>query len=484
MQELEFNNMEEVLMGTQEKGEREINLVDLFWKILLNWRKLISFGILFAILVSGMRYFLDMRAYQAFKNIDVEKIKEDMEPEELKTLADAVSLQRRIDDFESYLDKSAIMKMDPYAKPVLELQYYVQSDYVINYTKDKEHDYTLELISMYCNYIGSGEMTEKVIEELSLPISQEDFAELVTVSGPRGNDSGTIFFTISYADSENLEKIAGVVKSLLEQKSLEFQKIGSHKLNLINESQNIVVDSSLAEKKNNIYNNITTLQVQLKTAKAGLSEAQMTLFDLEVSEMRGEEIEEEEPGFHIKYMILGMMAGIFLVCAWIACKVIFASKLQTAKEINGRFGLRLLGAIEMSGNQKKRFLSSVDNFLLKLKNRRRREVAVDRQLEVIAANIILSCKQREIDSIYMTGSEYEKVDKSTLDKLKKEVSKQKIKILDGGNIMYDAVSMQSAMEISHVVLIELKGISAYNEIDKEVDLLEQYHANILGVIVL
>ena len=106
-------------MGTQEKGEREINLLDLFWKILLNWRKLICFGILFAVLVSGMRYFLDVRAYQAFKSIDVEKIKEDMEPEELKQLADAVSLQRRIEDFNSYLEKSANMKMDPYSKPKL-----------------------------------------------------------------------------------------------------------------------------------------------------------------------------------------------------------------------------------------------------------------------------------------------------------------------------------------------------------------------------
>ncbi len=471
-------------MGTQEKAEREINLVDLFWKILLNWRKLICFGILFAILVGGMRYFLDVRAYQALKNIDVEKVKEGMEKEELKQLADAVSLQRRIDNFKSYLDKSAIMKMDPYAKPVLELQYYVQSDYIINYTEDKEHDYTLELISMYCNYIGSGEMTKKVIEELSLPISQEDFAELVTVSGPRGNDSGTIFFTISYADSESLEKISDVVKSLLDQKSSEFQKIGSHKLNLINESQNIVVDSTLADKKNNIYNNITTLELQLKTAKAGLSENQKILFDLEVSEMRGEELKDEQPAFHLKYMILGMMAGIFLVCVWIACKVIFASKLQTAEEIHSRYGLRLLGVFETSGNQKKRFLSGIDNLLFRLKNRRKKNLPVERQLEVISANIALSCRQSEIDSIYMTGSEYEKADKGLLDKLKKEVAKQNIKVLDGGNIMYDAVSVKSAMEIGNIVLVELKGISAYNEIDREIDLFKQYHADILGVIVM
>ena len=158
--------------------------------------------------------------------------------------------------------------------------------------------------------------------------------------------------------------------------------------------------------------------------------------------------------------------------------------LQTAEEIHSRYGLRLLGVFETSGNQKKRFLSGIDNLLFRLKNRRKKNLPVERQLEVISANIALSCRQSEIDSIYMTGSEYEKADKGLLDKLKKEVAKQNIKVLDGGNIMYDAVSVKSAMEIGNIVLVELKGISAYNEIDREIDLFKQYHANILGVIVM
>ena len=59
------NYMEEVLMQTQERTEREINLLDLFWEVLLGWRRIICFGILLAVLIGGMKYYMDIRAYRA-----------------------------------------------------------------------------------------------------------------------------------------------------------------------------------------------------------------------------------------------------------------------------------------------------------------------------------------------------------------------------------------------------------------------------------
>lgn len=467
-------------MGTQEMTEREINLVDLFWSILFGWRKIICFGILFAVLISGLKYFLDIRDYHAFQNIDIEKEKSNLGKDALKQLSDAVKLQVRIDDFENYREKSSIMQIDPYAKPVLELQYYVQSDYIINYTKDSERDYTLELVSMYSNYINSGEMAQRVIEDAGLSITTEDFRELLSVS----SNESTIFISISYADVGKLNQISESVKNFLQEKQPELQDIGSHTLKLIDESQNVVVDTALAEKKNTIANNVTTLETQLKNLKASMSTEQITLFDLEVSEMRGEDIEEEdEPGFSIIYVILGGMVGAFLVCAWIVCRMIFASKLQSSVEIRSLYGARLLGEIEISG-PKKRFLSGIDNLILNLKNKGKKRIASEQQIKVIAASVALSCKQHGIECIYMTGSEYDKADKTILDKLKKELAGQKVKIKDGSNMLYDADSLQAGVEIGHVVLVEQKEVSTYDEIYAELNLLKEYQSDILGVIVL
>ena len=163
--------------------------------------------------------------------------------------------------------------------------------------------------------------------------------------------------------------------------------------------------------------------------------------------------------------------------------MIFTPKLQSAEEIRSLYRVRLLGVIKVS-EQKKRFLSVIDNLIFRVRNRGRGEVSIDQQIKVISANVLLSCKQEGIDSIYITGSEYEKADKMILDKLRKEFSVHNIKVKDGGNMSYDAVSLQAGMEIGHILLVEQKGVSLYEEIYNELDLIKEYHSSILGVVVL
>lgn len=470
-------------MKTRERVEREISLVDLMWNVLLSWRKLICFGIIFAVLVGVMRYFLDVRTYNASKNIDYDKIEDSLEKAESEKLSNALKLQERINNFENYLEDSAIMQIDPYAKPVLELQYYIQSDYIINFTKDNKRDYTPEIASMYCNYLNSGEMAQAVIKELSLPITKEDFCELVSASS-RSSDSSSIYFTISYAEEGKLDKISDVVQNLMEKKSSELQEIGSHKLELVAESKNVKVDNVLADRKNTIANNITTIKTQLDTMKATMSEEQKQLFEMKSCEMRGMELEElDEPVFRVKYMILGAVFGIFLICAWVACKLIFASKLQFAKEIRNIYGVRLFGEVENS-EQKKKFLSGIDHWIINLKERGRKRGTATQKIKNIAMNIALSCKQQGIDSIYITGSEYDKMDRAFLDNLKRELLSQQIKSKDGGSVLNEAESLQIGVETGYIVLVEQKQVSTYENIYTELELLREYGSDILGVIVL
>lgn len=467
-------------METREKPEREINLMELFWDILLGWRQIVCFGILFALLVSGMKYFLSVRSYQALKNINVEEAKEGLKTEELEKLEDAQEVQIRIDDYEKYMEKSALMQINPYEKPVIQLQYYVESDYIINYTKDSKRDYTNEVTSLYCNYISSGEMAQKVIEEAELSVSKEDFMELFQVSQP---STGTIYISISYTDAGKLQDISNVVKSLLQQKSPELQKIGSHTLKVVNESQNVVVDTSLIERKETIANTVTLLKSQLQTLKNGMSDEQTVIFKAELEQIRGgKEEDEEEPGFSIKFVILGALVGIFLACAWIACKMLFAVKLQNSGEIRSMFGIRLFGEIAIS-SEKKRFLSVIDKWILAIKNRRKKSMSMEKQMKVVAANVALSCRQQGIECIYMTGSEYEKIDTEVLGKIKKELISQGVKVKEGENMFYDAVSLQNGIEVGNILFVEQKGLSIYDEIFNEINLVTEQKGNILGAVI-
>lgn len=468
-------------METQERVEREINLAELFWNVLLGWRQIICLGVVFAVLLGGMKFAMNVRSSQSLQDINVEEEKEELEEEELNKIEDAKQMQIRIDDYEKYMEKSPLMQINPYQKPVQELQYYVKSDYIINYTKDRERDYTTEVASLYRNYIMGGEMVQKVIDSAGLSINKEDLGELLQVTP--SSEQGTFYINISYADTEKLQEISDIVKSLLEQKSTELQKVGSHSLELISESQNVVVDTTLIDRKSNMATSMTTLKTQLQTMKTAMTPQQTAIFEAEMEEIRGEKETEEESGFSIKYVILGAIVGMFLACAWIACRMLFTARLQSSEEIRSMYGIRLLGEVSASSD-KKRFLSVIDKKILAVKNRRKKYLPLEKQIKVVAASIALSCKQEGIDCVYMTGSEYEKADAAVLERIKKELSDQKIKVRDGENISYDAASLQACIETGNIVFVEQKGQSIYDEIYREINLAKEQKGNILGAVVL
>ena len=462
-------------METQEKKTREINLAELFWQILLKWRSIICFGVLFAVLLCGMKYMMDTKSYHASQNIDTKQLENQLTEEERQQVAQANNLSARIKEYETYLETSAWMQIDPYKKPMVELQYYVDSEYTFNYTEESKNDYTSSLMTLYYNYIMSGEMSQNVIDEAKLSISQADLSELWGISQV-GN---SISIKIICPEKDKMEMVADSIKTHLSSKEAEFQDIGPHKLKLLSDSQNVVVDNNLIDRKNTISNNISTMSAQLKSLKTGMNGQQLLLLQSE----ENEEEDSEKAGFNLKFMILGGFFGAFLVCFWVVCKVLFTARLQSSDEIRTLYNLRLLGEIAVP-SQKNHFLSGIDGMLLALKNRKKKKLSMEQQIKIIAANIALSCRQQKIDCIYMTGSEYENVNADILNLLKKELSSQNVKLKEGGSIYYDTESLKQSSEIGNIVLVEQKELSIYDEISHELNLAKEQNTYILGAIVL
>lgn len=464
-------------MEVQENMEREINLIELFWNILFRWRQILCFFVCFSVLISGAKYAGDIIKYKAAQNVEAEEI--ELTSEEQEQVEAAKGMIERIENYEQYLNESVLMQLDPYAKPVIDLQYYVESDYTYNYTKDNHSDYTGDLMALYYNYVKSGEMSNKVIKDAELSISQADFSELCSVT----LNGSTMAVAITWNDEKKLEEISKILKSELDKKEKDFQEVGSHRLKLLRESQNVIADTDLAEKKNNFSNNVTNINTQLNTLKTNMSEQQLNQLQNEVG-LEDKKLEETaQPGFPYRYMILGGCLGVFLFCCWIACKFIFEAKLQNPEEIKTFYNVRLLGEITIQP-KKKRFLSVIDDRLLEIKNRRKKKLSVEQQIKMIAANISLSCKQQSIKQIYMTGSEYENMDAIILNMLKQELAAQDVQVMEGGNIFYDADSLKKGTEIRNILFVEQTGQSIYDEITNELNLAKEQKNQIIGVVVL
>lgn len=471
--------MEEIIMEVQEGMEREINLVELFWRILFGWRQIVCFGIIFAVLFAGMKYARDVKFYRTTQNTDLDKIAEELSNEEMQQVTAAKTLITRIEEYENYLETSVLMQIDSYKKSVVELQYYVESDYTFNYTQESKPDYTQNLMSLYYNYIVSGNMSRNVIKDAKLSIEQEDFSELLSVSVT----SNSILIKITSPKADDMDAIANSIKNQLEEKETEFQAIGIHKLKLLGESKNVVVDSGLVDRKGAISNTISTLNTQLNTLKSSMSEKQKDLLDSEEDQEGNSKEVGAIPHVNLKYVVLGIAFGVVLVCAWITFMMVFSVTLQNSDELRKQYSIRLLGEINVQP-RKKHFLVVIDDILLKIKNRRKKKLSVEQQIKIISANIELYCMQRGINCIYMTGSEYESMDTVVLELLKKELASQHIQVKEGGNIFYDSESLKLGTEVGNIIFIEQVGKSIYDEISNELILAKEQKANILGLIVL
>ena len=234
-------------MENKDGLEREISLTEVFWNVLLGWRKILCLAVVFGILLGGFRYMRDVGQYHSEQGTN--KSTSTLTDAELSEVNNIKRLKDQLEKDQDYLENSAAMQMDPYCVPILELQYYIKSDYVMNYTRDVIPDYTPALGGMYFRYIASGEMRQNILDESGLTISSEEFEEMIDVS----QSSNILYITVKYPEEEKIDDISECIKKFINQKQQDFQKIGSHQLVLMGESQNTIVDESILEKKNSIF---------------------------------------------------------------------------------------------------------------------------------------------------------------------------------------------------------------------------------------
>lgn len=130
-------------MQTQKnnfKNNVQINFIDIFWRMLIQWRIVICFSIIFGLMVSTAKYEKDLVNYRNAlkvntKQADSEKELSDSELEQLKKSLTATELndvetavfnQQKIMTDQKYLDSSILMQIDSQNKHVVYLDYYIR----------------------------------------------------------------------------------------------------------------------------------------------------------------------------------------------------------------------------------------------------------------------------------------------------------------------------------------------------------------------
>lgn len=467
-----------------ENQVREISLRHLFWKVMLGWKLWIVCALLFAILLPGVKYAKDARAYNAAQQPQPDNTQEVVFTKtEQQQIDDVKSLQVLLDKNSVYMQESLLMNIDPYQEHVLELKYYVDSDYIYNYSKDNRQDYTSAITYAYVDYAARGLNQKEIWQDVNTKAEDKYLAELVSASVDSDN---TFSVLVRYTDDKSLQSVSKAIQKELKGRHADIEaQIGSHKLVLVSENYQVRTDSDLANSQNSVASLLKSYRDQISTLTSTMTEEQLKVVDSELAEERADATEEETPEpvavsapvLSKKYIVLGLVMGIFLAALYLVCVAVLSNKLQQAEELVRFYKLRQFGVLTQGKGAK-----GITGFLLRIKYRNQKMLSADASIQLAISNIELYCKNEGITKLFLTGSEIERVDRATITKIVEGLSAKGIQTVYGENICYDAAAMREASEAGHVVLVEITDVSIYQEIEKELRMLKDWNVDVAGCV--
>lgn len=436
---------------------------------------------LFAILLPGVKYAKDAQAYKAAQQPQDTVQETTFTKDEQQQIDDVKSLQVLLDKNSAYMQNSILMNIDPYQEHVLELQYYIDSDYTYNYSKDNKKDYTSAVTNAYVDYAVNGLNQKEIWDGVNTKAEDKYLAELISASSDSDN---TFSVRVKYTDEKGLQSVSGKIQKALKARHEDVaDRIGSHKLVLVSENYQVQTDSDLASSQDTVTGLIKSYREQITTLTSAMTEDQLKVVDNEMEESQDDESTNADvtvsvPALSKKYIVLGFVMGVFLAALYLVCVAVLSNKLQEAEELVRFYKtLRQFGILTQGKGAK-----DFTGFLLRLKYRNQKILTEEASVQLTVSNIELYCKNENITKLFLTGSEIERVDKRIITGMVDSLNKKGVQVVYGENICYDAAAMREASEAGHVVLVETTNASIYQEIEKELRMLKDWNVDVIGCV--
>lgn len=471
--------------------EKEINLIDLIWKVLRSWRFILCLCLIFCVATAGYKYLSDYRSIENEKKMQQrpqEEQEEELTNEELQAVNAVLVVLNQIQEKQAYQKNSVVMNIDAYNKNIATLYYYVDTDYKIDLTKEFVPDYAAQLINSYAAYIRNNGFYKEVKNSLDWDIEQIYFNELISIkSDAISTNNNTFSISITAESGEKCEELAQAVGNAVEayQKNLA-DKIGEHELKRIDTYQGVVSDTELADRQDSLDTRIVDLRNQVTNLKTNMSDTQIKYLENIESEIIDEEDskkEQESASLSVKYLLLGFVLGGFLGCMWIGARYVFDRSVKSADELQTIYGIRVFGKLYTAEMPKKRAFGFVDRWIDLLQ---KKESWTNQELlELIETNLRVTCEKQKVDRVLLTTALHlDESDRKWAEEIMKSLKKASVDVVFGENMLRNAKTFEQMAEIGNVVLLEKAGATEYAAFEKELQFCKEQKANILGSVVL
>lgn len=438
-----------------EKEDILINFRDLALHILRRWRSVLIGTLAVAVLLTGIKYLSDQRAYKSAQNANQNAVTIELDEASLANTNQVLQYQKLYRTQATYNRDSLLMQIDPGAIPTRTLSYLVTS------TRG------FVTASIYQTHLNDLAMYQSLAEQVAPSNDASHIMELVTVTVQYDSgadaiaDHAMINVKIIAPTEEICSAIAEQVKQQMQTlKASVTDALGTHGLTLAADTTQLNADNTLKTTQQNNLNNCNTLRNNLKSATDALTDKEKAY----IKQMN--KLDEENtsaapnpPSVSKKMAVLGIAAGLVLMVGMYALGYVFNRKVKSREDFTERYGLFV-------------FASVADNAETSL---------AERQLTLSARAAV--GEKADIRVLVIGGALADK-DAALFAPLKTATAENGILLDTLPCALSDAAAFEQLAMADAVVLAETVGVSSYGDVYREIEMCERLERPILGAFIL
>lgn len=391
-------------MQYRQDNEREINLLEIMWEFLIQWKPAVLFSILFALLLMGLMYMKDMKSYKtaivAYNSLNTlsdndadivtEEAKKGLTEAEHYKVENAIFNIKTINGYEEKLNAIAKIDMNGDRFNYLTLRYAGKTDeftmpLLLGSLSDAAYD--ASLASILKDEDPAYADVSRVINIVNCNSSTSaSYSTDKLVSEPADADmlEFTYVVNILLLKSSNINSLKKAVTAYIADADAEIKKNVPHEdIQLISVAETSTLDSVLSTSFQKTRTDAQTLRGTVATDVAAFSEDQKKLYNtllikegfseessyMAASDNAGDESSDEKADtkqndeksisansilleepvmpslFSPKYALAGFVAGLFIYGVILVCIYIFSGKVYSLDEVCDQYMLRKIDEV-------------------------------------------------------------------------------------------------------------------------------------------
>lgn len=489
--------------------EVQIDLMTLLHYILRKWRSIIVVMLIVAVaanLYSVKKSMSEAAAVSTTEEVDIEKqienAKEELTADELEQVERVYSMyeynSQLYQENKEYLEKSVLMQLNPNEIPTVMLNY--------QFKKDQSDEELSNIFTMYENALLDEDTCTAIIQVFGEEYANTSVRELISVTDTengqnsdiiklqKDKNSGILSIQIYAGSEEQCEQVAEIVKKRVLEYTEQLQQIfGNYTVNAISEQYYISSDSNLNMQKSDVVNVVNEVCTVIKNITSGLSEKQIGYFNLLTKDCEDQTLVKEDTQetanmtanvqyISMKYVLIGLLAGMFLAVCWYAVIYIMTQTVKDVDEVKIITNLPVFGTVLGSNENGKRNIVDrwIDSWFVHDKKSENNELLLTR----ISHEVAMLAGQKDKKCLLIACSGNDQNVKKQVDSLVEKLRELGMNVTSTASLVSDNTEVLKQLESADsAVFVEQLMKSERNQIREAVELCRRCRVEVLGSVI-